>query len=208
MATFEESFLYPLVLLLVGAGVSGVLVSYLTNMWQDRRKQRELDVENHRKELEIKIEIVSRMSEAVSYIFTKEYMNTDLKKETLTDEEKKAIWENVEKFYNNIFVIRSKLQSYYRDTNLGERWDKYWIVLDAVLDASVNYFISQAPHAKKELEHDVELIKNYLSDDISINLDELTTAYNTEVWREVVYQIRIRGDEITKELLKLPIKDF
>jgi len=33
MATFEEGFLYPLYLLLIGAGVSGVLVDWLTNTW-------------------------------------------------------------------------------------------------------------------------------------------------------------------------------
>jgi len=54
MATFEETFVYPLILLLIGAGVSGVLVAWLTNRWQ-----------NHRKELEIKVDIASKIAEAV-----------------------------------------------------------------------------------------------------------------------------------------------
>ncbi len=39
MATFEEIFLYPLILLFIGAGVSGLLVSWLTNRWEDHRKE-------------------------------------------------------------------------------------------------------------------------------------------------------------------------
>jgi hypothetical protein len=43
---------HPLVLLLIGAGVSGLLVAWLTNRREDRRKQQEVKVEDHRKELE------------------------------------------------------------------------------------------------------------------------------------------------------------
>jgi uncharacterized integral membrane protein len=41
MATFEESFLYPLILLLIGALISGVLVAKLTNRWENNKKIRE-----------------------------------------------------------------------------------------------------------------------------------------------------------------------
>jgi hypothetical protein len=41
MATFEESFLYPLYLLLIGAGVSGVAVAFLSHLLENHRKKRE-----------------------------------------------------------------------------------------------------------------------------------------------------------------------
>ena len=54
MATFEESFLYPLILLLVGAGITSLLIPWFTKRWEDRKK-----------ELEIKVDIASRMAEAI-----------------------------------------------------------------------------------------------------------------------------------------------
>jgi hypothetical protein len=60
MAAFEESFLYPLVLLLIGAGVSGALVTWFTHWLENRRKEREFDVEKRRIELEIKVDIGSK----------------------------------------------------------------------------------------------------------------------------------------------------
>jgi hypothetical protein len=91
MATFEESFLYPLILLLVGAGVSGVLVAWLTNRWQDRRterenkledcrKKREIEVENNRKRLEIKVDIASKIAEALAYQIATENIHIDREK--------------------------------------------------------------------------------------------------------------------------------
>ena len=55
MVTFEEisvALEHPLVLLVIGALISGVLVAWLSNRWQ-----------NHRKELEVKVDIVSKMLE-------------------------------------------------------------------------------------------------------------------------------------------------
>lgn len=50
MATFEESFVYPLYLLLIGAGASVGIGTWLSH-W----------LENRRKELEIKVDLASKM---------------------------------------------------------------------------------------------------------------------------------------------------
>ena len=49
MATFEEGFLYPLYLLLIGAGVSGGAVALFSHWLEIRRKKRDEEVEDRRK---------------------------------------------------------------------------------------------------------------------------------------------------------------
>src|SRR5688572_15919458 len=66
MATFEESFLYPLILLLVGAGVTSLLIPWFTNRWQDRRKQ-----------LEIKVDLVSKITEVYGSMSAKVVVSTE-----------------------------------------------------------------------------------------------------------------------------------
>ncbi len=56
MATFEEGFLYPLYLLLIGAGVSGLLVGVVTHKLENRRKEREMKVQERWKEKEIEVQ--------------------------------------------------------------------------------------------------------------------------------------------------------
>jgi hypothetical protein len=67
MASFEESFLYLLILLLVGAGVTSQLIPRFTKRWEDRRKEREIEVEDCRKEVDIKVDITSKMAEAIAH---------------------------------------------------------------------------------------------------------------------------------------------
>jgi hypothetical protein len=64
-----ESYLSnPLLLLVVGAAISGLLVPYITSQWQ-----------NHEKELELKTTLVARLSEAVSKILTAaQFTNAEL----------------------------------------------------------------------------------------------------------------------------------
>src|SRR5215216_5048456 len=94
MATFEESFLYPLVLLLIGAGLSGGLVTLLSHELEKRRKEREIEVEHNRKKLEIKVDIASKMSEAMAYQLSDIIILFGRKKKTLDDAEKDAVYES------------------------------------------------------------------------------------------------------------------
>ena len=67
MVTFEEisvALEHPLVLLVIGALISGVLVAWLSNRWQ-----------NHRKELEVKVDIVSKMLEVYGSVAAKTFLS-------------------------------------------------------------------------------------------------------------------------------------
>jgi hypothetical protein len=209
MATFEESFLYPLVLLLVGAGVSGGLVAWLTNRWEDRRKEREFAVENRRKELEIKVDIASRMAEAIGYQIANAMTVAHEAKVEFTAAQWHTLYENHKKYFADTNIIRSKLETYFSGAGVNERWDCYIPVLMSLDLASAQYFLK--PRSEKEefnLKFSLELIRNYFSDDSRINWDRLTTDYDEHLWQEITSLVSEQGDEIIKDVLNLPIKVF
>jgi hypothetical protein len=90
MATFEESFLYPLALLLIGAGLSGGLVTWLSHWLENRRKEREIKVEHDRKKLEIKVDIASKMAEEIADRFGNALTYAYYKQQVFTQAEKNS----------------------------------------------------------------------------------------------------------------------
>jgi len=201
MATFEESFLYPLVLLLIGAGVSGVLVGWLTNRWQDRRKEREFEVD-----------IASKMTEIKSYIIGEAASLSRKRKDTLTADDKDARYEKENKWFVDINIIRSKLESYFPETGIKERWDDYCVVLKAVYDVSWHYYsLERAENfGGGDLKYYLEVIRKYFSDTKEIEWDSLTPdmPFPSRLWGNVTITVAIRGDELIKDLLKLQVKPF
>ncbi len=113
MATFEESFLYPLILVLVGALVSGVLVSYLTNKWR-----------LHQKGLEIKIDLVGRISQTVMSIMT--MIDSPIESE-YSEKLVEELHKQIRVFRVDSGVIGTELHAYFPSTdcpeNIGKKWD-------------------------------------------------------------------------------------
>jgi tRNA A37 N6-isopentenylltransferase MiaA len=120
-----EDFLYPLYLLLIGAIVSGGAVALFTHFLEGRRKKRDNDLEDRRqkqkndledrrKELEIKVEIVSKMDETIRNRLDKALSLTSNTKERPTEDEQIAEVENVKKWYMlEAKSIESKLDTYF-----------------------------------------------------------------------------------------------
>lgn len=211
MATFEESFVYPLVLLLIGAGVSGVLVAWLTNRWQDRRKERETEVEVHRKALEIKVDIASKMSEIMAFQTANAFTYLSRKKPTFTDAEKEARFEDQNRWYIDVNIVSSKLQSYFAEPAFKTKWERHCVALLSFSNASRQYFLEDTNvEAKKTLKNNLETIKIQYSDNKQIDWDRLTTEmnYNDNLWSNVSNMLGQRGEEIIRDVLKLPIKVF
>lgn len=208
MATFEEGFLYPLILLLVGAGVSGVLVSWLTNRWQDRRK-----------ELEIKVDIASKMAEAVGYYIANALILTYRQNFTVADED--AYYESMRKWYIDVNIISSKLDTYFPQTDIRNRWEGYYDVLVAFNEATRYYFYeSPSEEQKNDLKLQLENIRKYFKEN-NMHIDQknnkdlhwwnrLTTEmrYNDDLWTKVANQVYAQSNKIIKDVLKLPMKVF
>lgn len=203
MATFEEN----LILLLVGGGLSGGLVTWLSHWLENRRKEREIKVEHGKKELETKVDLLSKMAEEITNRYGNALFYKIYQQKEFTQAERNTIIENDKKWFNSVNVIRSKLQCYYPDTNIGKIWDDYFFVLDYATAASREYF-DKDPIEKEELEKDLARIKAYFSEDKSIKWDNLTTAYDDDLWSEVLKLIRKKGDEIMEKVLVTRIKTF
>jgi hypothetical protein len=99
---------HPFVLLVIGAGISGLLVPYITNQWQ-----------NHQKELELKTDLASQISKAVANIIIVSrlvqipaFAYTNLSYANTFEE-----WE-VSKA-----TIGSQIQSYFPKNQIKQEWD-------------------------------------------------------------------------------------
>jgi hypothetical protein len=99
---------HPFVLLIIGAGISGLLIPHITNQWQ-----------NHQKELELKTDLASQISKAVANIIigsrlvqipTFAYTNLSYANIVEQWEESKA-------------SIGSQIEAYFSDTQLKQEWD-------------------------------------------------------------------------------------
>jgi hypothetical protein len=88
MVTIEQksAFLaHPFVLVLVGVAVSSIPLALLTHWLENRRKKQEIAVEHDKKELEIKVDIVSKMAEVIRTLMGESIFSKKGTKDTLTD---------------------------------------------------------------------------------------------------------------------------
>jgi hypothetical protein len=161
---WEENFLYPLILLLIGAGISGGLVTWLTNRWQ-----------NHRKELEIKTDLASKMAEAMALLDSEASLQIYLKKK-LSVEEQNTARQNFKKWFVEMKSIHSKLEAYFPDTGITKLWDIHLKLLDAFVSATQIYFDGEDPVELERLNYNLAFIKNSLKNVPSINVDHLSAA--------------------------------
>ena len=78
-------------------------------------------------------------------------------------------------------------------------------------NASRQYFLEDTSgEAKKILKGNLETIKIQYSHNKKIDCDRLTTEmnYNDNLWTDVTDMLEQRGEEIIRDVLKLPIKVF
>lgn len=237
MATFEEGFLYPLYLLIIGSGVLGIAVALFThflegrrqkqaneledrrqkqqNELEDRRKEREFEVENHRKELEVKVDIVSKMLEVYGSVSAKPFLSS-MRGEPISN-----IDEVLEKFYVDAYIVDSMLDSYYSSKpDILARWANFFRGYVPFLDATSLYVKDRTDDEKIQLECHLKDVKKYFSEivgnfcTVGDNKEIKWDGLNTDMPYDKVLRTKIndlygdRVSEIYKDVLKLPIKVF
>jgi len=98
---------HPLALLVVGAVLSGLLVPQLTQRWQDQRKA-----------LEIKAELVERVSRAVSDIFTAtQFAQVGAKSQSQADFD--AVYRT---WQRDKAILTALLGAHFRNTRVDDSW--------------------------------------------------------------------------------------
>ena len=166
----------PLLLLVVGGAISGLLIPYITTQWQ-----------NHEKELEIKTDLVGRISETVmSMIMAVQF--AEMSGPTQQSQEE----------YNKIFreweisnaVTGSQIRAYFPANKLGQDWDKLSKLVTDV------YALSGIPVSDTRVKH-VEKIKGYFSNDMdNVDFSQLAKTAGGEKY---LSQWFILKDEIIKK---------
>jgi hypothetical protein len=207
MATFVEGFLYPLYLLLIGAVVSGAAVALLSHFLENRRKTREFEVERKRKELEIKVDIVSKITEVYGSVSAKVVVST-VRRKPISN-----IDEAVEKFLGDGDIVHSLLRSYYSSgTGITNRWYDFASAYFAFADATSLYFVKDPTddEKKSQLKRHLNDVKKYFSDNKKIKWDRLTPdmPYDAKLWVKINDLYGDRVSEIITDVLKRPIKVF
>jgi hypothetical protein len=166
----------PLLLLVVGGAISGLLIPYITNQWQ-----------NHQKELEIKTDLVVRISGSVmSMIIAVQFAEMSGPSQQSQEE------------YNKIFreweissaIIGSQIRAYFPANNLGPDWDKL-----SKLGTDV-YTLSGISVPDTRVKH-VEKIKGYFSSSMdNVDFSQLVNSAEREKYLSQWFKLK---DEIIKK---------
>jgi hypothetical protein len=141
-------------------GVTSLLIPWFTNKWQDRRKQ-----------LEIKVDLVSKITEVYGSVSAKVVVS-NVRRKPISN-----VDEAVEKFLGDGDIVHSLLRSYYSSeaviTNrcITNRWYNFASTYFAFADATSLYFVNDRTDDEKSLlEDDLNKIKKYFLDNKEVTV--------------------------------------
>jgi hypothetical protein len=136
-------------------GVTSLLIPWFTNKWQDRRKQ-----------LEIKVDLVSKITEAYGSVSAKVVVST-VRRKPISN-----VDEAVEKFLGDGDIVHSLLRSYYSsEAGITNRWYNFASTYFAFADATSLYFVNDPTDDEKSLlEDDLNKIKKYFLDNKEVTV--------------------------------------
>jgi hypothetical protein len=211
---------HPLVLLIVGAMISSYIIPYYTKAWQD-----------HQKELELKTNLVSEVSDAVATLLiktqtTKAIMNTPYKE----------FYDAYQQWESANSIIGSKLEAYFSGSRLPTLWSNYSAVLGDFARLSISTdmcsragyveviqkYFSTNPDRMDYVEIDNCTDKPYsldrvysspfTSDVVNIDWDELIKQGNqsrlSNSWLELKQNMINQKDKLIQEILQSHIQTF
>jgi hypothetical protein len=191
----QDFLSHPLLLLLVGAGVSSYLIPWFTNKWQD-----------HKKETDLKIDLISNMSDIIALATGHAHLYR--KNETMRDDFHKDMLEWLVKASNS----RSQLRVYFPDaTILGETKSKVsddWNAYLSILSVFWNFCYESSaknfsPECKYEgMDEDIKTIKDYFQQTkVQINWNKLCSIDNEVERTNMMQSILSKGDEIIRAVI-------
>jgi len=198
--SFEDNFLYPLLLLLIGGGLTGILIPYFNKLHESKLRRLELEHEEAQKridteredykfQLEIKWQILEKLSKLNIQAF-KDFSILIEKKEKFSDTQST--------FLDYLVEISGQMKDYfvlYFDSNkeLEKKWSK---IFDMCSDGS------SMCASEKNSEFRREIIEKFLSE-YNIKLDEKgmkkALASNRE-FPQPIYRIPEEIRELKKQI--------
>lgn len=193
--TLYEWLSHPLLLLTLGGLLSGYLIPVLTRRWQD-----------HQKELDIKSDLVRKISESViSIVMAVQFADIGRQSQSMEDFDKAyREWEL------DRAVIGSQLRAYFPRSELGSKWDLY---ASLITDFDILTTLSDESSRRKQLEK----LESYFEKDrtnivwdslvkprralIKSKEDEDYQCYRSN-WTEVRDQVLLVKDDLIMEVLE------
>lgn len=156
-----EFFQHPLVILLVGSIISGVLIPFFTKNWQ-----------NHQKSLDIKNDLVTEISKTITTMMINvQYFleNTKIRSNEEIQETQQKYNDDYKKWSIEENIIASRLEAYFPTQNILQQWKKYTQIINYI------YALSTTDEKLKRQEK-INKIKEYL------NSQEPKTTINQINW--------------------------
>jgi hypothetical protein len=217
MATPEGVFADPnYILTLIIGFISGAVVAML-GAWSNhffaiRRMNDEYKLKKRDKELGIKVELNSKMTEIINYTIASSLLSTQ-RRITGSNSEKIKVEddENFKKFLVDANAISLKLGAYFAETDIREKWTQYHKVLLAFRYLSKDYSFDHTTKDQIEgFKFRRETLRKYFSNHDEIDWDRFTTqeTFDEELWVNVAQLVSNKGYEIINEVSNLHIKDY
>lgn len=151
----------PLVLLIFGAIFSGILIPYVTRIWQKEQK---------------KIEIKTDLAKNITEVSTKFILSIQFAELRATSQSQEDYDLAYKEWSTSSSIIRTQIKSYYKDEKFVEEWNKYVKFVEEV------YRLSGTQN--DERVKTVERIKTYFINDEDLN--NITNLFNRGVaWQEI-----------------------
>ncbi|HJU85329.1 MAG TPA: hypothetical protein VJ551_02475 [Nitrososphaeraceae archaeon] len=190
----------------------------------ESQEKAKIEAENRKKELEIKVDIVSKMAEICGSALGPSYFIYLREKTISTPAEKEAVNEVANKILTDVFKVYTLLRSYKSEENIIKAWEDYERVLVRLTFASSFYLHKdRSPDEKVKLASLLIEINKYLSnnnliddfsDDIKKKWERLTTdktltelwTFDSNLWEEVADKLSNQGDKIIENFLNSCIK--
>jgi len=213
--SFEENFLYPLYLLLIGGAITGGLIPAFNRLAQKR--QREIEILRHEKQLDIdrkredrhkSLEIKADLVRTISEIYG---ISVDIMYRTSVDiQEGKKTTQSLltpelkNKLFKDRTVARSLVTAYFNKKKI----DLDFAFYDQVLGALMFLFdgTDTGLHLNKD---DLQVLKDYFKGKIDVNWDELNQGKNAvESWNKISSIIGSIKDNIILQIFNEKITVF
>ena len=132
----KNTLSHPFVLLMIGAGISGLLVPHITNQWQ-----------NHQKELELKTDLASEISKAVANIVIASRL-VQIPTFAFTN---LSYANTVEEWEASKASIGSQIEAYFPDSQLKQKWDNLTSAITEFSNLNAALTHSNHPHYAPQL---------------------------------------------------------
>jgi hypothetical protein len=184
---------------------------YVQELW----KRRDIELENRRREHEIKVDILLKMDETIMHQISKAQLLPSQKKiKSPTIDEQKALLEDINNWYTlEAKPIQSKLNTYFPETELGDNWDVYARTLLQFPIAVWTYLFESNPQDKVRpfTESIIGYVKSTYGEKLADDLrKQITSGFNTdtELMSEVIAMFISRSEYIKRDIMNARVKIF